>query len=131
MLIFYFISLFAALPVIEYVLASKTRNKGMVFGSSAIVLSFCIIIYLSKFSLIGSLQNQLINNKIFDEIYLDSKISNEFLRKIEDNLNEQQVKDWLIRYISKSIDLEKLNSAESLIAYSEKFFSSNEEKIEE
>ena len=75
----------------------------MVFGSSAIVLSFCIIIYLSKFSLIGSLQNQLINNKVFDEIYLDSKISNEFLRKIEDNLNEQQVKDWLIRYISKSI----------------------------
>jgi len=129
MLIFYFITLFAALPVIAYVLATKTSNKGMVFGSSAIVLSFCIIIYLSKFSLIGSLQNQLINNKIFDEIYLDSKISSEFLRKIEDNLNEQQVKDWLIRYISKSIDLEKLNSAESLIAYSEKFFSSNEEKL--
>jgi len=129
MLIFYFISLFAALPVMAYVLAAKTKNKGMVFGSSVIILSFCIIIYLSKFSIIGSLQNQLINNKIFDEIYLDSKISNDFLKKIEDNLNEQQVKDWLIRYISKSIDLKKLNSAESLITYSEKFFSSNEEKL--
>ena len=129
MLIFYFITLFAALPVMAYVLAAKTKNKGMVFGSSVIVLTFCIIIYLSKFSIIGSLQNQLINNKIFDEIYLDSKISNEYLKKIEDNLNEQQVKDWLIRYISKSIDLKKLNSAESLITYSEKFFSSNEEKL--
>ena len=129
MLIFYFITLFAALPVMAYVLAANTKNKGMVFGGSVIVLTFCIIIYLSKFSIIGSLQNQLINNKIFDEIYLDSKISNEFLKKIEDNLNEQQVKDWLIRYISKSIDLKKLNSAESLITYSEKFFSSNEEKL--
>ena len=129
MLIFYFITLFAALPVIAYVLASKTSNKGIVFGSSVIVLTFCTIIYLSKFSIIGSLQNQLINNKIFDEIYLDLNISNELLKKIEDNLNEQQVKDWLIRYISKSIDLKKLNSAESLITYSEKFFSSNEEKI--
>ena len=129
MLIFYFITLFAALPVIAYVLATKTKNKGIVFGSSVIVLTFCVIIYLSKFSIIGSLQNQLVNNKIFDEIYLDSRISNEFLKRIEDNLDEQQLKDWLIRYISKSIDLEKLNSAESLIAYSEKFFSSNEEKL--
>ena len=38
-------------------------------------------------------------------------------------------KNWLIRLITKSIDLKKLNSAESLIAFSENFFTTSNEKI--
>ena len=40
-----------------------------------------------------------------------------------------ELKSWLINLISKSIELNKLNSAESLITFSERFFETNNEKI--
>ena len=39
------------------------------------------------------------------------------------------MKNWLVGLIGKSIDLKKLTSAESLIAFSERFFISNNEKL--
>ena len=64
-------------------------------------------------------------NKIFDEIYIDSKISKEYLNRIKKILSDDEQKTWLISLISESIKLKKLNSAESLIAFSEIFFVSN------
>ena len=129
MIIFYLLTIFASLPILAYVLAQKTNNKGLVFGLTIIAMTFCLVIFISKFALVGSVQKQNINNKIFDQIYVDSKISPEYLKKIEDILDEQELKNWLIGLITKSIDLNKLNSAESLIAFSENFFNTNNEKI--
>ena len=129
MAIFYLLTIFAALPIIAYILGQKTSKKGTVFGISSLVLIFCVTIFVSKFALVGTVQKQLINNKIFDEINIDSPISEEYLKKIEDILNESEIQNWLIALISKSIDLKKLSSAESLIIFSERFFTSSKEKI--
>ena len=71
MFIFYLLTIFAALPIIAYILAQKTINKGLIFGSSLLIFSLCIFMFISKFSFVGSYEKQALNNKIFDEILLD------------------------------------------------------------
>ena len=129
MFIFYLLTILAALPIIAYVLAQKTFNKGLIFGSSLLILSLCLFIFISKFAFVGSFEKQTLNNKIFDEIYIDSGISVEYLKQLENILDEDELKNWLVGLIGKSIDLKKLKSAESLIAFSERFFISNNEKL--
>tara|TARA_X000000368_G_scaffold308721_1_gene246629 strand:+ start:3140 stop:3925 length:786 start_codon:yes stop_codon:yes gene_type:complete len=129
MLLFLLLTLFAALPILAYVLAQKTNNKGLIIGFTITVLSLCLIIFISKFALLGSFQKQTLSNKVFDQIYVNSKISSEHLEEIEELLNEAELKNWLIAFIAESINLKKLNSAESLITFSERFFISNEEKF--
>ena len=129
MVIFYLLTIFAALPIIAYVLAQKTNNKGLIFGSTIIILTICLVVFISKFAFIGSVQKQVLSNKIFDQIYIDERISPEYLNEINSILSEQELKNWLINLAAKSIDLNKLNSAESLITFSERFFNSNEEKL--
>ena len=129
MFIFYLLTILAALPIIAYVLAQKTLNKGLIFGSSLLILSLCLFIFISKFAFVGSFEKQTLNNKIFDEIYIDSSISVEYLQQLENILDEDELKNWLVGLIGKSIDLKKLKSAESLIAFSERFFISNNEKL--
>ena len=129
MFIFYLLTILAALPIIAYVLAQKTLNKGLIFGSSLLILSLCLFMFISKFAFIGSFEKQTLNNKIFDEIYIDSAIPVEYFIQLENILDEDELKNWLVGLIGKSIDLKKLKSAESLIAFSERFFISNNEKL--
>ena len=129
MFIFYLLTTLAALPIIAYVLAQKTINKGLILGSSLLILSLCLFMFISKFAFIGSFEKQTLNNKIFDEIYIDSAIPVEYFIQLENILDEDELKNWLVGLIGKSIDLKKLKSAESLVAFSEKFFISNNEKL--
>tara|TARA_Y100001978_G_scaffold119002_1_gene106108 strand:+ start:302 stop:1087 length:786 start_codon:yes stop_codon:yes gene_type:complete len=129
MVTFILLALVASLPIIAYLLANQTSSKGIILGITVIVLSLCLIFFISKFSILGTFEKQSINNKIIDEIYLDKKISIENLVNIENTLKEDEIKIWLISLVSKSIELNKLNSAESLVTFSEKFFNSNEEKL--
>ena len=129
MFIFYLLTILAALPIIAYVLVQKTINKGLIFGSSLLILSLCLFMFISKFAFVGSFEKQTLNNKIFDEIYIDSAISVEYFIQLENILDEDELKNWLVGLIGKSIDLKKLKSAESLIAFSERFFISNNEKL--
>ena len=129
MLIFYLLTIFASLPIIAYVLAQKTNNKGIIFGLTIIILTICLVVFISKFAVIGSLQKQILSNKIFDQVYIDERISPEYLNETKDILNAQELKNWLINLVGKSIELNKLNSAESLITFSERFFESSEEKL--
>ena len=129
MLTFIFLAFFAGLPILAYLLASKTKSKGIIFGLSAIILSVCLFIYISKFSILGSLNKQILKNKIVDEIYVNSKIATQNLVSIENVLEKDEIQIWLISLISKAIELNKLTSAESLVTFSEKFFDSNEEKL--
>jgi hypothetical protein len=129
MIIFYFLLFLASLPIIAYLLSQKTNNKGIIFGSSILVLSLCLIIFISKFAVLGDVNNQMLSDKILDQIYIDSVISKEHLKEVESSLSEEELKIWMISLISKSIELNKLKSAESMIAFSESFFNSNNEKV--
>tara|TARA_B100001113_G_scaffold48731_1_gene35167 strand:- start:193 stop:978 length:786 start_codon:yes stop_codon:yes gene_type:complete len=129
MFIFYLLVFFAALPIIAYLLGQKTDNKGIILGYSILILSFCLIAFVSKFALFGSLNKQILTNKIIEEIYIDSKVPQEHLKEIESILDSKEIQVWMISLISKSINIDKLNAAESLIAFSEKFFVTNNEKI--
>ena len=129
MTIFYLLTILASLPIIAYLFAQKTSNKGIIFGISVLVLCFCLTIFCLLYTSPSPRDIGILNNKIFDQIYVDSKISTQFLKEIEDSFNEVEIKNWLVGLITKSIDLKKLNSAESLIAFSERFFVSSDEKI--
>ena len=61
MFIFYLLTTLAALPIIAYVLAQKTINKGLIFGSSLLILSLCLFMFISKFAFVGSFEKQTLN----------------------------------------------------------------------
>ena len=129
MLIFYLLTLFAALPILDYLLSQRTANKGIVLGTTTFVLIGCLILFISKFAILGTVQKQTLSEQINNQIYIDEKISSKSLKQFDSLLNEQEKQAWSIEFISKSIDMKKLNSAESLLTFSEKFFISNPEKL--
>lgn len=129
MLIFYLLTLFAALPILAYLLSQRTANKGIVLGTTTFVLIGCLILFISKFAILGTVQKQTLSEQINNQIYIDEKISSKSLKQFDSLLNEQEKQAWSIEFISKSIDMKKLNSAESLLTFSEKFFISNPEKL--
>ena len=129
MAIFYLLTIFASLPILAYVLSQRTSYKGIVFATTVFVLIGCLILFVSKFAILGSVKKQALTNNISNQIYIDEKISVENLKQFDSLLNIEEKKVWSIELISKSIDLEKLNSAESLLGFSEKFFVSNSEKL--
>ena len=129
MAIFYLLTIFASLPILAYVLSQRTSYKGIVFATTVFVLIGCLILFVSKFAILGSVKKQALTNNINNQIYIDEKISVENLKQFDSLLNIEEKKVWSIELISKSIDLEKLNSAESLLGFSEKFFVSNSEKL--
>ena len=96
MIIFYLLLFLASLPIIAYLLSQKTNNKGIIFGSSIIVLSLCLIIFISKFAVLGDV-NQMLSDKILDQIYIDSVISKEHLKEVESFLSEEELKIWMIK----------------------------------
>ena len=83
MTIFILLAFIAIFPILAYLLANQTTNKGIIFGLSLIVISLCLIIFISKFSVIGSFKKQVLNNEILEEIYIDSKISKNAFEGIE------------------------------------------------
>ena len=129
MAIFYLITIFASLPILAYVLSQRTSYKGIVFATTVFVLIGCLILFVSKFAILGSVNKQVLTKNINDQIYIDEKISTENLKQFDSLLNIEEKKVWSIELISKSIDLKKLNSAESLLVFSEKFFISQSEKL--
>ena len=129
MAIFYLLTIFASLPILAYVLSQRTSYKGIVFATTVFVMIGCLILFVSKFAILGSVKKQALTNNISNQIYIDETISVENLKQFDSLLNIEEKKVWSIELISKSIDLKKLNSAESLLGFSEKFFVSNSEKL--
>ena len=129
MAIFYLLTIFASLPILAYVLSQRTSYKGIIFATTVFVLIGCLILFVSKFAILGSVNKQVLTKNINDQIYIDEKISTDNLKQFDSLLNIEEKKIWSIELISKSIDLKKLNSAESLLVFSEKFFISQSEKL--
>ena len=119
MTIFILLAFIAIFPILAYLLANQTSNKGIIFGLSLIVISLCLIIFISKFSVIGSFKKQVLNNEILEEIYIDSKISKNAFEGIGCLIQADEIQVLLIIFIGKAIELNKLNAAGSLITYAE------------
>ena len=129
MLIFYILAFIAFIPIFAYLSSQKTNNKGIVFGFSFLIITTCLVIFISKFNILGTVNEQILNQEINDQIYIDQPIESKTFLKFNKTVDENLKKEWLIEYIVNAINLEKIDSAESLLTFSEQFFNSNEEKL--
>ena len=129
MTVFYFLTIFAALPILAYCLTSKTSNKGSVMGYSILIFSFCLIVFLSKFSLFGSIQKQVLSNDIYEEINSNIKVSNTNLISISETLTLNEQKLWIESLTKKAIDLEKFVTANSLILFYDDIVSTTDDQL--
>ena len=80
-------------------------NKGIVFATTVFVLIGCLILFVSKFAILGSVKKQTLSEQINNQIYIDEKISVKKLKQFDSLLNIEEKKVWSIELISKSIDL--------------------------
>ena len=70
MAIFYLLTIFASLPILAYVLSQRTSYKGIVFATTVFVLIGCLILFVSKFAILGSVNKQVLTKNINDQIYI-------------------------------------------------------------
>ena len=129
MIYIYLLSIVALFPIIAYLLSQKTINKGYIFGFSTIVILLCILIFTGKFSFLGSLKEQEINTQIKSSISKDEAMSSITILEFEKHIEDTLKAEWMQAYINKAILSKKLNAAENLISYSEKYFKSPDEKF--
>jgi hypothetical protein len=129
MIYIYLLSIVALFPIIAYLLSQKTINKGYIFGFSINVILFCILIFVGKFSFLGSLKEQEINIQIKSSISKDEAIPSNTIAEFEKHIEDSLKSEWMHAYINQAILSKKLNTAEYLISYSEKYFKSPDEKF--
>tara|TARA_B100000767_G_C19745273_1_gene528194 strand:+ start:1326 stop:2105 length:780 start_codon:yes stop_codon:yes gene_type:complete len=129
MIYIYLLAFFALLPIFAYLLSQKTKNKGSILGISLIIILSCLFIFVGKFSFLGSLRNQELNTDIQSYIAKNNDIPIDLFIKFEDYIENKDKIFWIQSYIGSALSNNKLQSAESLISLSEKFFKSTEEKF--
>ena len=79
MIIFYLILLAAFIPFMGFLLAKESTHKTIVFSFSFIVLGISLFGFVSKFSFLGSAQEQILANQLEDAIYDDARLQEIFL----------------------------------------------------
>jgi len=129
MIYIFLLAFFSLIPVLAYLLSLNTQNKGYILGISILIIFACLFSFTGKFSFLGSLNKQVLKDKIFLDIKDDSIISQETFLKFEKLVADDDRIYWMQSLILEAIDSKKYNSAESLITYSERYFKSSEEKF--
>ena len=129
MLAIYLLAFISLLPIFAYVLAPKTKNKGYIFGISFLVLIFCLFSFVSEYAFLGSIKKQKMNTEVLFTIDQDKEISTSLFNSLDKSINEENKIYWAQSYIKKAMSEKKLQSAESLISLSEKYFTSSDEKF--
>ena len=129
MIIVYLLAFISLFPVYAYLLAPKTKNKGYIFGISFLILIFCLFSFVGKYSFLGSIKEQEINNKIFLIIEQDNEIPVNLFNSFDAIIDEESKLYWAQSYIQKAMSEQKLKAAESLISFSEKYFMTSDEKF--
>jgi len=129
MIYIFLLAFFSLIPVLAYLLSLNTQNKGYILGISVLIIFACLFSFTGKFSFLGSLNKQVLTDKIFLDIKDDSIISQETFLKFEKLVADDDRIYWMQSLILEAIDSKKYNSAESLITYSERYFKSSEEKF--
>ena len=129
MIYIFLLAFFSLIPVLAYLLSLNTQNKGYILGISILIIFACLFSFTGKFSFLGSLNKQVLTDKIFLDIKDDSIISQETFLKFEKLVADDDRIYWMQSLILEAIDSKKYNSAESLITHSERYFKSSEEKF--
>ena len=129
MIYIFLLAFFSLIPVLAYLLSLNTQNKGYILGISILIIFACLFSFTGKFSFLGSLNKQVLTDKIFLDIKDDSIITQETFLKFEKIVADDDRIYWMQSLILEAIDSKKYNSAESLITHSERYFKSSEEKF--
>jgi len=123
------ITILFLLPIIAFLFRQVTNLKGVVIGITVFIISAVLVAYFSSFSFIGNYQISSLNNKIIQKILNNNEIEDDLFSEFDLLVPLEDQKIWLVKYLNKSISDKKIKSAESLIAFSEPFFQTNEEKL--
>ena len=123
------ITILFLLPIIAFLFKQVTNLKGVVIGITVFIISVVLVAYLSSFSFIGNYQISSLNNKIIQKILNNNAIEEDLFSEFNLIVPLEDQKIWLAKYLNKSISDKKIKPAESLIAFSEPFFQTNEEKL--
>jgi len=123
------ITILFLLPIIAFLFKQVTNLKGVVIGVTVFITSIVLLAYFSSFSFIGNYQISSLNNKIIQKILNNNEIEDDLFSEFDLLVPLEDQKIWLVKYLNKSISDKKIKSAESLIAFSEPFFQTNEEKL--
>ena len=123
------ITILFLLPIIAFLFKQVTNLKGVVIGVTVFITSIVLLAYFSSFSFIGNYQISSLNNKIIQKILNNNEIEDDLFSEFDLVVPVEDQKIWLVKYLNKSISDKKIKSAESLIAFSEPFFKTNEEKL--
>ena len=123
------ITILFLLPIIAFLFKQVTNLKGVVIGVTVFITSIVLLAYFSSFSFIGNYQISSLNNKIIQKILNNNEIEDDLFSEFDLLVPQEDQKIWLVKYLNKSISDKKIKSAESLIAFSEPFFQTNEEKL--
>ena len=123
------ITILFLLPIIAFLFKQVTNLKGVVIGVTVFITSIVLVSYFSSFSFIGNYQISSLNNKIIQKISNNNEIEEDLFSEFDLVVPVEDQKTWLVKYLNKSISDKKIKPAESLIAFSEPFFQTNEEKL--
>jgi len=123
------ITILFLLPIIAFLFKQVTNLKGVVIGITVFIISVVLVAYFSSFSFIGNYQISSLNNKIIQKILNNNEIEEDLFSEFDLVVPLEDQKIWLVKYLNKSISDKKIKPAESLIAFSEPFFQTNEEKL--
>ena len=129
MAIYILLTIFGFLPFGAYLLAQKTKNKGLVLGFSFFYLVSCLLIFTSNFYTSSSYSLKSINENVIQKINLDEQIEISLYAQLDQFSNNDLAKSWIQSYLLNAISLKHFNSAESLISIAEDIYSEPREKV--
>lgn len=129
MIIFYLLVLLAFFPVLGFLLAKESNNKAFVFSFSFIVLGLSLFGFVSKFSILGSIKEQMLANHVKDAVYQNIKLKNDYFDQFTTTIADEDKILWLEEIILFAVDNNSLNTAEQLAEFAEPIFTESDLQI--
>jgi len=122
MIIFYLIMLLAFFPVAGFLLARESSNKAFVFSCSFMVLGLALFGFISKFSILGSIHEQMLSDKLKDAVYENTKLQDKYFDDFSLSIEDDKKILWLEEIILFAINNNSLITAEQLVEFAEPIF---------
>ena len=104
MIIFYLIMLLAFFPVAGFLLARESSNKAFVFSCSFMVLGLALFGFISKFSILGSVHEQMLSDKLKDAVYENTKLQDKYFDDFSLSIEDDKKILWLEEIILFAIN---------------------------
>ena len=104
MIIFYLIALLGFFPVIGFLLAKESKNKAFVFSCSFIVLGLSLFGFISKFSILGSIQEQMLSDQLKDAIDQNIALEDHYFDHFTVTIADENKILWLEEVILFAVD---------------------------